>query len=105
MHLASLEADDHRALAVGEHPGQVVDVDPALVVGVHLDQRVLAEAEVADRSVDGVVAVVADDDPHARGVEEPPLGHVPARAGQDDMPGCGEARVVRHHPAGDEPDR
>ena len=49
-------------VAGGEQRARGVDGDPALVVGVDLDDRVLAEAEVADGAVDRVVPVPPDDD-------------------------------------------
>ena len=84
---------------------QVVDVDPALVVGVHLDDRVLTEAEVPDGAVDRVVPEAPHDDPHPRRLEQPTGGDVPARSGQHGVPPGRQARVVGHHPAGDQADR
>ncbi len=57
---------------------RAVDRDPALVVGVDLDDRLLAEPEVAHGAVDGVVAVAADHDAHPRRLEQPARGDVPA---------------------------
>ena len=105
VHLARLEADDRRTLAAGEHAAQVGDVDPALVVGVHLDDRVLTEAEVPDRAVDRVVPVPPHDDPHPRRLEQPAGGDVPARSGQHGVPRRRQTGVVGHHPAGDQADR
>ena len=59
-----------------------VDGDPALVVGVDLDDRLLAEAEVAHGAVDGVVAVPPHDDPHPRRLEQPALRRRPSRPGR-----------------------
>jgi hypothetical protein len=62
--VAGLEADDRRPAVAGlERGGEGGGLDPALVVGGHRLRR--PEPEVAQREVDGVVPLGADQDAYA----------------------------------------
>ena len=77
-------------------------VEASLVVG--RDRLGRAEAEVAQRQVDGVVPLRADEHPHAGRADQPAARDVPAGAAQHLVAGGGEAGEVGHRAAGDEAD-
>ena len=103
MHVAGLQADDGgAAVARLESRGERGGLDPALVVGG--DRLGGAEAQVAQREVDGVVPLGADQDAYAGRVGQALGDEVPAVAAQHLVAGGGQAGEVGHRPAGHEAD-
>ena len=103
VHVAGLQAHDRGpAVARLEGSGEGSGLDPALVVGRHQLRR--AQAEVAQREVDGVVPLGADQDAYAGRAHQTLGRDVPAVAAQHLVAGGGEAGEVRHRAAGDEAD-
>ena len=104
MHVARLQADDGgAAVARLERRGESRRLDPALLVG--RDRLGTAEAEVAQRQVDGVVPLGTDQDAYAGRVDEALGRDLPAVAAQHLVAGGGQAGEVGRRAAGDESDR
>ncbi len=61
-----------------ERLGERIDPDTSLVVGS--DGLWLAEAEISQREVDGLVSLGTDHDPRPRRFEESITPHIPANA-------------------------
>ena len=82
--------------------GQRVRIHPTLAVGAHPLHPRLAQPQEAQRPQDGDVHLLADHDVDLRRPEQPLLGDVPSRPGQQRVPGRRQTGEVRHLPAGDE---
>ena len=88
-----------------ERVAERVGAQPALVVGGDDRDLVGADAQVAERDVDGDVALGTDHDPQRRRAGQPGALDVDADAGQHVVAGGGEADDVRHLGAGHQAER
>jgi hypothetical protein len=104
VQVAGLKADDRRhgwrAVQLGV---QRVDVDSTLLIGRHDDGG--AEAEVAQREIDGVVALSTHQHPDGRAAGEAAAADLPTRFAQYPLARGGEAAEVGHRGTGDETER
>ena len=102
VQVARLEHHDGGALATArERRSEGVCAQAALLVD--RDDLGRAQAEVAQRQVDGVVALGADQHPDPGTAVEPPLGDVPAGPAQDGVPARSQPGEVGHRRARREP--
>ena len=77
----------------------------ALCVGLDDFERGRAEAEIAQRAVDGAVPLLADDETDTRRALQPVALVIPTVRLEHGMTSGRERGEVRHHPAGDERER
>ena len=103
VHVACLRADDerHAVITVRQLPFKLGDAHAALVVDGHDLGCSRAEAEVAQRDVDGRMPLGTDDDPHPRCADEPLRLDVPTQPLQGCVTRRREGREVRHRRARD----
>ena len=104
VHVAGLRGDDDRSIERGQRALERLGAHPPLLVGVDLDRVARAQAEHAQRGVDGDVRFRAGDDVHTRRAGQPVLLHVPTGAAQHGVARRGERGEVRHLAAGHEAD-
>ena len=91
VQVARLEHDDGGPLATARE-GRSEGVGAQAALPVDRDDVGRAQTEVAQRQVDGVVALGADQHPDPRTPVEAPLGHIPAGPAQDGIPARSQRR-------------
>ncbi len=99
VHVPGLQREDRRAVVGDQRVSERIDADAALLVGRHCLR--CAESEVAQRQVDGVVALSADQHAHPRRALQAVLLDVPSGARQHCVPPRGQSGEVGHQPTGD----
>ena len=88
VQVSRLQAEDRRPVA--EPFGQRVDADPALLVGGHHARR--SQAQIAQRHVDRVVPLGADQHGDRRRTDQAVLVEVPAGVGEHLLAAGGQSR-------------
>lgn len=102
MQVSGLKADEGGARTAVHRLGQGCRQQPTFPVCVYRDRR--AQAEVAQRKVDDVVPLPADEHPDARRTAQPPPGQVPAHLVHHLLPTGRESHEIRHRRARREAD-
>ena len=100
--LSCLGADDRGLPLLSQHPRERGREHAALVICVDRLDAVRAEAEVAQRTVDGGVPLHAGDHAQARCTDQPLPLDIPSHRSEDVVTRCGQGGEVRHLAAGDQ---
>ena len=103
VEVARLEDDDGRHIRISAQ-GVVQDLGPQspLLIGREVDDRRAPEAEQASGALDRAVPLVAAEDAQPRRARQPVALHVPARPGEEGIPGRRQAGDVPHLGAGNQ---